>query len=93
MYRHSRLYNGTELRKVNNFLADTSKTLDDYQITIAYYYNLAADIPIMIEKTVFAGLFEITQNDFINTIVDSVHGLKTSLINRVVNNYQAKAKL
>ncbi|XP_011298266.1 dynein heavy chain 7, axonemal-like [Fopius arisanus] len=90
---HSRLYNGVELNKVHGFLADTTKKLDDYQITVAYYHNLAADIPIMIEKTVFAGLFEITQNDFIEAIGDSVNELKAMLINRVVDNYQAKAKL
>ena len=90
--RYTRLFNDEELNKVKAFLADGTKTIDDYQEKINYYYNLARQISIELEKTIFAGLFEINLGDFIATLVGSVESFKASLIERLVTNYQTKAK-
>ena len=86
------MFNDEELNKVKAFLADGTKTIDDYQEKINYYYNLARQISIELEKTIFAGLFEINLGDFIATLVGSVESFKASLIERLVTNYQTKAK-
>lgn len=79
--------------KVEEFLSDDLMNLEDYLKKIAYYHNLAVTIPIAIEKTSYAGLFQITQQGFIDTIVESVNSRKNSLIDRVVSQYQALATL
>lgn len=89
---NSRLYNGEEFAKVKNFLGDNSKTLEDNHNMIAYYHELGANLPIKIDKTVFIGLFEITQGDFIETIFNSVNFFKQLLIDSVVSHYQSKTK-
>lgn len=74
------------------FLADPTKTNDEYREMIAYYYDLAGKLSIEIEKIAFVGLFEITLGDFVDTIVEAVNSFKNSLINRLVTEYQAKSK-
>lgn len=81
------------MNKIKTFLSENKTSLDDYQEKISYYHNLAVTIPILIEKTIFTGLFEITQEEFINTIVKCVNLLENLLIDHVVTQYQAQARM
>ncbi|KAK0094203.1 hypothetical protein PV326_011565 [Microctonus aethiopoides] len=91
--KYSIFYKDEELNKIKTFLSENKTSLDDYQEKISYYHNLAVTIPILIEKTIFAGLFEITQEEFINTIVKCVNLLENLLIDHVVTQYQAQARI
>ncbi|XP_044001131.1 dynein axonemal heavy chain 7-like isoform X2 [Aphidius gifuensis] len=89
---YSNFWNGEELDKVNEFIADDSKSLNDYQAIISYYDELSCSISIKINKTTFVGMFELTYDDFIDSLVNAIDNLKKLLIDSVINRYQLKAK-
>lgn len=90
--RYEKFYNDDEKTKVKDFLANDHKTSDEFHELIAFYRDVAREIPTAIEKTVFSGLFEINLGDFIETLVGALKYFEKSLVDRLVANYQSKAK-
>lgn len=74
------------------FLQDENQKLANYAKKIKYYHDFAVNIPLEIERTIFAGLFEVSHAPFVNTVVENVKNLEGLLIRRLVDNYQTTAK-
>lgn len=91
-YRYAYLFNNEEFNRVEAFLQDETKKLKEYEIKIKNYHDLAGEIPIEIEKTVFAGFFEVSRAPFIKTIVENIEHLKGLLIRHLVDKYQDTTK-
>ncbi|KAF7398391.1 hypothetical protein HZH66_006288 [Vespula vulgaris] len=84
----SYLYEEQEKEAVNLFLADQMNTLTNYEEKIEFYYRLAVNIPLEIEKTMFEKFFEISLKTFIEFLVNEVTDFKDALINHLVTIYQ-----
>lgn len=63
-------------------------TLTNYEEKIEFYYRLAVNIPLEIEKTMFEKFFEISLKTFIEFLVNEVTDFKDALINHLVAIYQ-----
>lgn len=89
--RYAHLYDDEELGQTEAFLLNERK-LGEYEKKIKLYNDLAGRIPIEIEKTVFAGFFEVSHAPFIRSVVENVEGFKRLLIHRLVDRYQNTTK-
>ncbi|XP_050461697.1 dynein axonemal heavy chain 7-like [Cataglyphis hispanica] len=90
--KYAYLFNNEEFNRVEAFLQDETKKLKEYKIKIKNYHDLAREIPIKIEKTIFAGFFEVSRAPFIKTIVENIEHLKELLIQYLVDKYQDTTK-
>lgn len=59
---------------------------------IMNYHDLAGRIPIEVERTVFAGFFEVSCAPFVRSVVENVECFKGLLIGRLVDKYQNTTK-
>ncbi|KAK2587842.1 hypothetical protein KPH14_003939 [Odynerus spinipes] len=91
MRKYEHLYNDQEQNVVNSFLSDQTKPLENYEEWIKFYHELAVNLPLEIERTVFEAFFEISLKTFIEFLVGVVIGFKDALINRLVTKYQGVA--
>ncbi|EZA62718.1 Dynein heavy chain 7, axonemal [Ooceraea biroi] len=87
--KYAHLYSNEELGRTKAFLRNEHKKLGEYEEEIKHYHDLAAGIPIEVERTVFAGLFEISHAPFVRTVVENVEHFKGLLIRRLVEKYQS----
>lgn len=90
--RYERFYNDEEYGKMEIFIKDENKTLEEYENAIKYYHDFMTNIPIKIKRTAFSGLFEVSRKIFIETIIENVGRIKGLLTDKLVNNYQNTAK-
>ncbi|KAL6424717.1 hypothetical protein ACFW04_009995 [Cataglyphis niger] len=90
--KYAYLFNNEEFNRVEAFLQDETKKLKDYKIKIKNYHDLAGEIPIKIQKTIFAGFFEVSSAPFIKTLVENIEHLKGLLIQHLVDKYQDTTK-
>ncbi|XP_028047400.2 dynein heavy chain 7, axonemal [Monomorium pharaonis] len=90
--KYAHLYNDEELGRTEAFLLNERTKLDEYEKKIKLYHDLAGSIPIEIERTVFAGFFEVSHAPFIRTLVENVERFKGLLIGRLVDQYQNTTK-
>lgn len=91
-YRYAYLYNNEEFDRTQAFLRDETKKLKDYEMKIKNYHDLAGRIPIEVERTVFAGFFEVSRAPFVRTVVENVDYFKGLLISHLVDKYQNTTK-
>ncbi|XP_034174982.2 dynein heavy chain at 36C [Osmia lignaria lignaria] len=89
---YERFYNEEEYGKMEIFIKDENKTLEEYKNMIKYYHDFMMNIPIKIKRTEFCGLFEVSRKSFIETIVENVGRIKDLLTDKLVSNYQNAAK-
>lgn len=66
--------------------------LEEYEKKIKLYHDLAGRIPIEVERTVFAGFFEVSHAPFVRAVVENVEHFKGLLIHRLVDRYQNTTK-
>lgn len=59
---------------------------------INYYHDLIGRIPIEVERTVFAGFFEVSRAPFVRTVVENIEHFKGLLICHLVDKYQNMTK-
>lgn len=89
--RYAYLYNDEELGQAEAFLLKRTK-LEEYEKKIKLYHDLARRISIEIERTIFAGFFEVSHALFVAAVVENVEGFKGLLIHRLVDRYQNTTK-
>ncbi|XP_025992810.1 dynein heavy chain 7, axonemal-like [Solenopsis invicta] len=90
--KYAYLHNDEELGRTEAFLLNERTKLEEYEMRIKLYHDLAGSIPIEIERTVFAGFFEVSHAPFVRTIVENVERFKGLLIDRLVDRYQNTTK-
>ncbi|KYQ53326.1 Dynein heavy chain 7, axonemal [Trachymyrmex zeteki] len=90
--KFAQLYNDEELGRTEAFLLNERMKLEEYEKKIKLYHDLVGRIPIDIEKTVFAGFFEVSHAPFVTAVVENVEHFKGLLIQRLVDRYQNTAK-
>ncbi|XP_015440426.1 PREDICTED: LOW QUALITY PROTEIN: dynein heavy chain 7, axonemal [Dufourea novaeangliae] len=88
---HKHFYNNDEYQTVERFVNDESKTLPEYEGMMNRYRALMANIPLQIERTVFTGLFKVSRQIFIETIVGNIEQIQGLLTNTLVKRYQLTA--
>jgi len=86
--RYAHFYNNEELGRVEAFLHVDPRKLIEYEEQIKEYHDLAARIPIEVERTVFAGLFEVCRASFVQTIVENIQHFKGILLQYLIDKYQ-----
>lgn len=74
---------------VEGFVRNESKTLEEYERMIKHYHDLMVNIPLEIERTAFTGLFKVSRQIFIQTIVENVDRVKRLLTDSLVSRYQS----
>ncbi|KYM93367.1 Dynein heavy chain 7, axonemal [Cyphomyrmex costatus] len=90
--KFEQLYNDDELGRTEAFLLNERMKLEEYEKKIKLYHDLAGRIPIDIERTVFAGFFEVSHAPFVRTMVENIEHFKGLLIQRLVDRYQNTTK-
>ncbi|XP_025075899.1 dynein heavy chain 7, axonemal-like [Pogonomyrmex barbatus] len=90
--KYMHFYNDEELNRVEAFLRFEKKKLDEYEEKIKLYHDLARRIPIEIERTIFAGFFEVSHAPFVRTMVENIEHLKGLLVSYLVDRYQNTTK-
>lgn len=90
--RYAYLYDDGELGRAEAFLRDESRKLEEYEEKIKRYHEIVGKIPLEVERTVFAGFFEVSHAPFVNTVVGNVEHIKGLLIHRLVDKYQTAIK-
>ncbi|EGI62283.1 Dynein heavy chain 12, axonemal [Acromyrmex echinatior] len=90
--KFAHLYNDEELDRTEAFLLNERMKLQEYGKNIKLYHDLAGKIPIDIERTVFAGFFEVSHAPFVTVVVENVEYFKGLLIQRLVDRYQNTVK-
>ncbi|XP_025270954.1 dynein heavy chain 7, axonemal [Camponotus floridanus] len=90
--KYAYLYNNEEFDRTQAFLRDETKKLKEYEMKIKNYHDLAGRIPIEVERTVFAGFFEVSRAPFVRTVVENVEHYKGLLISHLVDKYQNTTK-
>ena len=90
--RFAQFYNDEELGRTKAFLLIDKIKLEEYEKKIELYHDLVGRIPIDIERTVFAGFFEVSHAPFITAVVENIGHFKGLLIQRLVDRYQNTAK-
>lgn len=89
--RYERFYNNDEYDVMKRFASDESKTLEEYEGMMKRCRSLMASIPVEIERTAFTGLFKVSRQIFIETIVNNIDQIQNLLIDTLVNKYQLVA--
>ncbi|EFN75889.1 Dynein heavy chain 7, axonemal [Harpegnathos saltator] len=89
--KYAPLYNGEELARVEVFVRDESKNLDEFDEQIKRYHELASRIATDVERTMFVGFFEISHAPFVVTVTGNVEHFKGLLLRHLVDKYQATA--
>ncbi|XP_067216276.1 dynein axonemal heavy chain 7 [Linepithema humile] len=90
--KYAYLYDDEELGRAEAFLRGESRKLEEYEGKIKRYHELVGQIPIEVERTVFAGFFEVSHAPFVNAVVENVEHIKGLLIHRLVDKYQTTTK-
>ncbi|KYN44278.1 Dynein heavy chain 7, axonemal [Trachymyrmex septentrionalis] len=90
--KFAQFYNDEELGRTKAFLLIDKIKLEEYEKKIELYHDLVGRIPIDIERTVFAGFFEVSHAPFITAVVENIGHFKGLLIQRLVDRYQNTAK-
>ncbi|KAH0950776.1 hypothetical protein HN011_006322 [Eciton burchellii] len=88
LIKYAHFYNNEELGRVEAFLHVDPRKLIEYEEQIKEYHDLAARIPIEVERTVFAGLFEVCRASFVQTIVENIQHFKGILLQYLIDKYQ-----
>jgi len=73
---------------VKAFLHVEIRKLMEYEKKIKEYHDLAARIPIEVERTAFAGFFEVSRAPFVKTIVENIQHFKGMLLQYLIDKYQ-----
>lgn len=90
--RYMYLCDGEELGRAEIFLRDESKKLDEYGREIKRYHDMAGRIATDVERTTFAGLFEISHAPFVDTVTENIEHFKGLLLRYLVDKYQTIVK-
>ncbi|XP_071649568.1 dynein axonemal heavy chain 7 [Temnothorax longispinosus] len=90
--KYEHLYNDEELDRTEAFLLNERMKLGEYEKKIKLYHDLAGRIPIEIERTVFAGFFEVSHAPFVRAVVENVERFEGLLVHRLVDRYQNTTK-
>ena len=91
-FRYKIYFDESELQKVKDFLADETKTVEDYQELIRHYHDTECKVIYENEATVWTTLFEINQKKFFESISNVAQSIKNTLLDELIVQYQAIAK-
>jgi GTPase SAR1 family protein len=90
-HRYLNLINMEEIKFVEAFVKD-NRTFEEYEELIEKYYKLSRKIITKFEQTTFLHRFEVNKTDLIKYITDSANYCKNVLVNKLISDYQLKAK-
>lgn len=72
--------------------AEVPKSFSEYAELIEKYDQLGKNIPIEFDRTFFVGLFDVHRDDLMDYMAKSANMLKSSLIDRMIDDYQLKSR-
>ncbi|KAJ8670547.1 hypothetical protein QAD02_001806, partial [Eretmocerus hayati] len=92
LQRYKEFYDDQELTKVKKFVADETKTIEEYQDMIDHYISIKNKIIVDNDTIIPTTFFEIHQKDFLELIAASAESLKNVLLDALVSQYQLQAR-